>query len=297
MLIEEIFEQLKNNSGKNLFYNNLEEVLDVNPTFLELIIRLKESPERDDYESVMDKLIDQTVNYLIKEIYDINQFINLSNEKISEVRKIYRDTWESIKQSNSIEKVLYLEHYPKLSLWLAETYPQNILEPMKNQKQINRIICKEYSPKFQLSILDLSLTSIKSPILDIGCGENANLVNYLRENSKSAFGIDRILNVENDYCKKISWFNFDFGKNKWGTIISNMALSNNFNYAAVYDNQLLEEYNKLYKKILESLIVGGTFVYAPSFSLFEKELDNVRFNKEHIHISAEFYLTRITKIL
>jgi hypothetical protein len=76
-----------------------------------------------------------------------------------------------------------------------------------------------------------------------------------------------------------------------------MALSNNFNYAAVYDNQLLEEYNKLYKKILESLIVGGTFVYAPSFSLFEKELDNVRFNKEHIHISAEFYLTRITKIL
>jgi hypothetical protein len=271
--------------------------LDVNPTFLELIIRLKESPERDDYESVMDKLIDQTVNYLIKEIYDINQFINLSNEKISEVRKIYRDTWESIKQSNSIEKVLYLEHYPKLSLWLAETYPQNILEPMKNQKQINRIICKEYSPKFQLSILDLSLTSIKSPILDIGCGENANLVNYLRENSKSAFGIDRILNVENDYCKKISWFNFDFGKNKWGTIISNMALSNNFNYAAVYDNQLLEEYNKLYKKILESLIVGGTFVYAPSFSLFEKELDNVRFNKEHIHISAEFYLTRITKIL
>lgn len=297
MLIEEIIEQLKNNSGKNLFYYNLEEVLEVNPSFIEVLTKLKETHESEIFESELDKLIDETVNILIKEIYDINQFVNLSNKKISEVRKIYRDTWESIKQSSSVEEVLYLEHYPKLSLWLAETYPQNILEPMKNQKQINRIICKEYSPQFQLRILDLSLTEICYPLLDIGCGENANLVEYLRENSKSAFGIDRILKNENEYCKKISWFDFDFGINKWGTIVSNMALSNNFNYASVYDNSLIKEYKKLFNRILESLIIGGIFIYAPSFSLFEKELDNVRFTKENIHISAEFYLTKITKLL
>lgn len=296
MLINKIKEQLKTNNGKNLLYQKCEDILEISPSFVNELQRIKDSQNLELYELEIEKSISETVNILIKEIYDINQFVNISEEKLEEVKKIYMQTWESIKEKDAIEKVLYKEHYPKLSAWLSELYPKKLLEPMRNQKMINKIICKEYSPTFQLSILTLNDSNIVEPVLDIGCGESANLVNYLREKSKEAFGIDRIIKNESDYLRKTSWFDYEYGKQKWGTIISNMALSNNFIYAVNNEIELLGGYEKLYLKILDSLVLGGIFIYAPSFKMFEDKLNGEKYEVNNISLSNGFYLTKIEKV-
>ena len=296
MLIDKIKRQLKSNSGKNLFYQKLEDVFEVTPLFIKELQLIKNSPDLERYESEIENLINTTVDLLVKEIYDVNQFVNISKQKFEEAKRIYRETWESIKQKDSIEKVLYSEHYPKLSTWLAGIYPESFVIPISKQKMINRIVCKEYSAEFQLSILNLIPSDIKEPVLDIGCGENANLVNYLRDQSKEAFGFDRLIISENKYLEKTTWSDYEFGINKWGTIISNMALSNNFTYAANYEIKLLDDYKKLYLKILSSLVLGGIFIYAPSFKMFEDDLDKKKYSVKNTAVLNGFYFTKIIKI-
>jgi hypothetical protein len=296
MIIAKIKEQLRNNSGKNLFYPKYEDVLEINPSLIRELERIKDSPDMELYELEIENYINETVYTLIKEIYEINQFVNVSKQNLEEVKKIYRDTWESIKKKDSVEKILYTEHYPKLSAWLSGIYPEEFHYPMRNQKLINKIVCKEYTPELQLNILSLLVSEITEPFLDIGCGENANLVNYLRENSKEAFGFDRIIKLENKYLQRSDWFDYEYGKQKWGTIISNMALSNNFIYTANYKMESLDEYKKLYLRILDSLLLGGIFIYAPSFKKYEEELDLEKYKVKNIPASKELYLTKIEKI-
>lgn len=296
MVINKIKEQLRNNSGKNLFYPKYEDVLEINLSLIKELQRIKDSPNIELYEIDIENHINEIVNILVKEIYEINQFVNVSKQNLEVVKTIYRDTWASIKEKDSIEKVLYTEHYPKLSIWLSGIYPEEFHYPMRNQKLINKIVCKEYTPEFQLNIFGLLESEISEPFLDIGCGENANLVNYLREKSKEAFGFDRIIRLENKYLRRSDWFDYEYEKHKWGTIISNMALSNNFIYAANYKMELLDEYKKLYLRILDNLLLGGIFIYAPSFKKYEEELDLEKYKVTNIPVSKEFYLTKIEKI-
>ena len=48
-----------------------------------------------------------------------------------------------------------------------------------------------YSPELQLAVLGLSIDAMREPILDVGCGEEAALVRFLRNAKKRASGIDR----------------------------------------------------------------------------------------------------------
>ena len=50
-------------------------------------------------------------------------------------------------------------------------------------QKLNLLSAPEYSPGLQIEILQIETTQLKEPVLDIGCGKQGNLVNYLCENA------------------------------------------------------------------------------------------------------------------
>jgi hypothetical protein len=118
---------------------------------------------------------------------------------------------------------------------------------------------------------------MNEPVLDIGCGVKANLVKYLRQNRIEAYGIDRFV-IENSYLDNSDWFEYDFNKMKWGTIISNLGFSNHFLHHHLRTDGSFIDYAKQYMKILNSLKIGGSFHYAPDLPFVEQYLDSNRFH-------------------
>ena len=73
------------------------------------------------------------------------------------------------------------------------------------------------------------------------------------------------------------WLEYDYGEEKWGTIISNLSFSNHFNHHNLRENGNYIEYGKTYMNILYSLKIDGSFHYAPDLPFIEKYLDGNQF--------------------
>lgn len=90
------------------------------------------------------------------------------------------------------------------------------------------------------------------------------------------YGIDRFsfdaANLFNN-----DWLEFDYGREKWGTIISNLGFSNHFNHHHLREDGNYIGYGKTFINILNSLKLGGSFHYAPDLPFIEKYLDTTRF--------------------
>jgi hypothetical protein len=56
---------------------------------------------------------------------------------------------------------------------------------------LREVVCAEYRPELQLQLLKLAVSSLAAPVLDIGCGESAALVRFLRAQGVPAWGLDR----------------------------------------------------------------------------------------------------------
>ena len=137
-----------------------------------------------------------------------------SNEDISELKNYYFILLNNIysyllnDKENSIDDVIHA-HYNNLKRWISNTNPfVKIIN--KNAPYVPNIVCSEYSPEMQLSILDISLEDLKEPVIDLGCGYNARLVNFLRNNGVEAFGLDRVIKEKKDYLLNGDWFSFSF---------------------------------------------------------------------------------------
>ncbi len=117
-----------------------------------------------------------------------------------------------------------------------------------------RKVCSEYSIDLQKSILRYNFDDLAEPILDIGCGENAYFITECIRNGKRCTGIDQYISKE--YSNTIlcrNWLEFEYTSSFWGTIISHMAFTNHFIYHLKHRTTVLEEYEKTYFKILNSL--------------------------------------------
>lgn len=66
---------------------------------------------------------------------------------------------------------------------------------------------------------------------------------------------------------------YDYEKNKWGTIISNLGFSNHFIHHHLRKGGNYLQYAKKYMQILHSLKPGGSFHYAPDLPFIEQYLD------------------------
>jgi hypothetical protein len=156
--------------------------------------------------------------------------------------------------------------------------------------------CSEYSPNLQISILHLGGWDVAEPILDIGCGERANLVRHLRSLKLDAFGIDAFASNNEPYLFREDWLTYPLSHGCWGTVLSHMAFSNHFLHHYLKESPAVRDYARRYLEILESLKPNGCFIYTPGLPFIEELLPRDRFHIE-VRPIAEARGTRFDEAL
>jgi hypothetical protein len=291
-----IQQQIEANQSKNLLYEHFDEIISVDPDFL---AALEESLAKDEpvfSQAAQQELVSFATQTFLKRLAAINQFLRVEPGKVKELENIYRATWKSMRENRKIEATLKKIHYPALSRWLADLYPGEFVERLKSVPKIGCVVCAEYSPQLQIDLLKLDTANMKQPVLDIGCGSAANLVDYLRSSGLDAYGIDRAVLKTETYLQQADWFDYAFVPDRWGTIISNMAFSNHLLYTYHHDSAQLEPYLLKFREILTSLLPGGSFHYAPGVAFIEQRLDPAQYQIEQEHVLGEIFTTKITRL-
>jgi hypothetical protein len=296
-----IDQQILHNGKKSLFYEMANGQL-----ILNLSNRTTEFFTKNSYEIItfIEKtkkvgtfkvLLEYLTNKTIKLFTEVNQYLDFSYEDISVLKNLYSDLISKlcnldVRKYNLVEQQqsdLFSTHYKNLQTFLLETNGSDIFKKYRESPSLLPIKCAVYSPEFQIELLNININNLKQPVLDLGCGSGA-LVEYLRKNGIEAFGADRNIDP-NDYLFKMNWFEFPFTPNTWGTVISHMAFSNHFIHHHLKGDGHFEKYIRKYMEILNSLKLGGSFIYSPSLSFIEELLIE---NKSYLVESKE-YSTRI----
>jgi hypothetical protein len=295
ILFDYIDKQLKSSNGKNLFYSGSPEGLGFVGEIHQAIDLLKNTDILNE-----EFLADYTTGRVLAIFCQTNQYYSFSKnardnlkkiylELIPELRKIQKDDEESL-------KTLSAEHKEKLAAWLKHYNPDAEKLYPPEQPFIEPVPCSEYSPETQLAIFGIGTETLVSPILDIGCGSQANLVIFLRKKGLDAHGIDRFA-PNLPFFEKADWLEYPFGKQKWGSLFSNLGFTNHFrhHHASVGGNYI--GYARKYVEILGSLKPGGSFYYAPALPFIEKYLDTTTFKVENYDAGIPGYqTTRITRL-
>lgn len=274
--------QLDTNAAKNLLYEHTEQIMDVEPSFLAALEELLASTETQKGEGFSFRMVSFAAQALLKKVYAANQYLNIPEQKVAELEEIYRHTWQVMVDTRDIHTALRQFHYPALSQWLATLYPEEFRNRLRFSPTVGRVVYAEYSAELQLELLHIDVATLQQPVLDIGCGSQANLVTHLRTLGIDAYGFDRSLEIHAPYLEQIDWFEYSFKPTQWGTIISNMAFTNHLNYAHLHDISQLEPYLLKLRDILESLVASGRFYYAPSLPFVED-----RFSRTHYQITRQ----------
>ena len=151
-----------------------------------------------------------------------------------------------------------------------------------------------YSPELQLRILGLSIDALAQPILDVGCGDDASLVRHLRAAKKGARGVDR--ECPPDAGDRADWLAYDYGAEKWGTIVSHLGFSLHFMHQEMKASDLAFEYGKTYMRILRSLAKRGTFAYVPGLPFIEPMLPASDFEVKRIPLARELFTENVARV-
>lgn len=291
-LHENIDQQFGFNQGKNLFYQGILDCLRFSPETLAAI----EKMDTLDTDSE-NQLIDELTHKAIQEFCRINQYYTFSKKDRQELRNLYAELVANLKNRTTNADTIAEQHYQNLITWLKLTNPfaEQIYSP--KGELIEAVACSEYSPELQIEILDMDISHIASPVLDIGCGKQGRLVMFLREKGLETFGFDRFAS-DNPYLSNADWFEFHFEKGRWGTIISHLGFSNHFYHHHVRNDGNFAEYARKYVEILESLKPGGCFHYAPALPFVEQYLDSEKYRLTTRNIgSYEFKASKVTRLL
>jgi hypothetical protein len=294
---DNINRQLKANKSKNLLYANVDQTMDIEPDFLAALEKLLDTAAGEMPDGVSPEMVSFAAKALLKRVNAVNQYIQVSDQKVAELEEIYRQTWQVMVQTRNVRTTLREYHYPKLSQWVATLYPKEFRKHLRYKPEVGHVVNEEYSAEFQIELFQLDILQMRAPVIDIGCGNQANLVRYLRSRGIDAYGFDRTLEVHEPYLEQIDWFVYPFRKDSWGTIISNMAFTNHLNYAYLHDVSQLEFYLLRLKDILESLVIGGSFFYAPALPFVEDRLAPESYRVERKLTAGEIFVSAITRLV
>ena len=240
----------------------------------------------------VDVLLDDATCKTIEMFCKINQYYTFNEQSKIELRAIYSNLLSMVKLGKrsplSIEKM----HYEKLNQWLLKTNPfsENIF--LYKNADNESVACSEYSALFQLDILKIDVNSLFGPILDVGCGKEANLVHHLQGFENRITGIDRFSFSEENLIK-IDWLEFNYGIDAWGTVISNLGFSNHFKHHNLRKDGNYVDYAKTYMNIIKSLKIGGKFHYAPDLPFIELYLDTKKYKIEKFDIGFFDFKTTV----
>jgi hypothetical protein len=267
-----IQQQLNVNKSKNLLFENTPQIMNIDASFLVALEEFVNHGMRDTSEDAYAELVSFTTHEFVRHLYSINPYLRINHVQIETLKRIYGETWQRMKQTKNITATLNEFHYPELSKWLATLYPKKFQKLLKSSSDVGKVTYGEYSAELQVELFGIDTAHVKQPIIDIGCGSRANLVTYLRSLGIEAYGIDRHLEIHEAYLAQWDWLEYPFEPSKWGTIVAHMSFTNHLNYVYRNDISQLEDYLLKMKEILRSLLIGGSFHYAPSLPFIEDEL-------------------------
>jgi hypothetical protein len=155
----------------------------------------------------------------------------------------------------------------------------------------------EYNPLFQIEMLGLSIESMATPVIDIGCGKKAELVKLLRERGVEAYGIDKDV-TPGAFLFSADYLDYAFVPGTYGTVISHMAFSVELWYLKEQGSIKLSRYKRKYHEILESLKPEGRFIYKPGLPFIEKSLTGYTVSRgQVISDSEKLYTATIQRIV
>jgi len=268
---ENIDHQIAFNEGKNLFYKGILHSLRFSPETLKAIECYGEISDESEH-----LLIDYSTNRALEEFCKVNQYYTFDKQAREALRAIYADLFSNIKSRKTPVETIAETHYENLTKWLVATNSFAEKVYSSKEKVLDFVACSEYSSELQMEILQLDVNRIIGPVLDIGCGKDGNLVLHLRNCGIEAYGFDRFA-FTNSFLTNSDWFEFEFKKEQWGTIISNLGFSNHFKHHHLRNDGNFIGYAKKYMDILNSLKVGGSFHYAPDLPFVEQYLDETKY--------------------
>ncbi|MDR2010627.1 MAG: class I SAM-dependent methyltransferase [Bacteroidales bacterium] len=290
-LKEYIDSQIEFNQSKNLFHKGINETMRFTESTLKAILNLGEITSSD-----LSLLIDYTTEKVLQEFCRINQYFSFQEKDKSSLKTIYWNLYQSLIEKEDPIDIISQIHYENLKTWLEKTNPFSPEIYQGKDSVIEPVVCSEYSADLQKNILQLNEIHLLEPILDIGCGKAGNLIKNLRINGFETYGIDRF-SSNLPYIEEADWLNFDYGIEKWGTIISNLGFSNHFIHNHLRKDGNFIEYANMYMNILKSLKIGGSFHYAPDLPFIEKYLDDKSFLVTKRDIENLSFKTTIIKRL
>lgn len=243
--------------------------------------------------------------HFLRQQFGANQYLNFSYNDRKLLRKIYNRLFNELdllpSMAHEDAECLFCEieksHYCRLRLFLKRTNPFYQLICKNAGERITATVCEEYSALFQLKIFRLQNHTADelSPLLDIGCGKNAYLVKYLRKLGIAAYGFDR-MQENRKFLRKSNWFDFKYGTQRWQVIISNLSFSSHFKAAMQRKDGTEKMFSETYMNILESLKVGGCWLYAPSLPEIEINLPHDTFHIETFPVNDKDNMTSIKRI-
>lgn len=199
-------------------YNLDQDFLQVEPDAVEFtaayrreIIAILEDPR------LLSSLVRLFVISTLEFTYANNQFVHVDGYKELQLEKLYRSYLLGMKAILDKErspdairerlKDLIAGHFEDLRDNLENYFDPGIELAADKHMVFNRVVCRQYSPEFQLGILGISLKDLLEPVLDIGCGKSGQLVSYLIEKGFQAFGVDRIVDLA-DHLVAADWLDF-----------------------------------------------------------------------------------------
>ena len=296
-LNEQIVQQVQFNAKRNLMASAAAAGFDFTADTKQLI---EEMAQKQWDEPTKNKLIDHTVKVVLASFYEVNQFYYFDASAAAQLRLLYVQLLNEIEalDAASIDfSSLRDQHFTRLQQWLLHHYPDAKLLYPEGMPFIERpVVCAEYSAATQLQVLGIQEATLVEPILDIGCGKEQHLVNYLQQKGLQAFGIDREV-PPTAFTFQASWLDFSYQPNYWGTIISHLGFSNHFWHQHLRQGGLFLPYAATYRRILESLKKGGSFYYTPHLPFVEPYLDPVAYDVRAKQVeSTPFKTTIITRL-
>jgi hypothetical protein len=161
------------------------------------------------------------------------------------------------------------------------------------------VVCAEYDPALQLALLGLYADELAEPVLDIGCGARAALVQLLREqHGVEAHGIDRA--IEQDVAPEVAstadWLSFAYPRGKYGSVLSHHGFTLHFLHHHLAAGDTAFDYARTYMTILRSLAPGGRFAYTPGLPFLESMLDASLYRVHRVPFAEALRVASLRKI-
>lgn len=284
--LESIDRQIEFNKGKNIFADEKNSSLKFIDDTVNLFRTMSLSKEAE------KTLISYVTHKSLDEFCRVNQYYTFNRQAKDELRRIYCELLSNIKNNNNSIKSTSEHHYENIREWLRKTNPFAAKIYSNAANDIHPVACSEYSAELQIDVLKVDLKTLKAPVLDIGCGRQGILVNYLNDSGIESFGIDRF-SFSEGILNNADWLEYNYGVDKWGTIISNLGFSNHFKHHHLRADGNYIEYGIKYMEILRSLKVGGRFHYAPDLPFIEIYLDNKQYQIDKFEIAESDFKTSV----